>query len=87
MCDNEAVVHIVNKQTSKDKMIMPMVRPVVISCRSNNIAFRSKHLPGFANVVADRLSRFQVREVRQYAPWLNRNPEEILEFLLPWRIP
>lgn len=37
LTDNEAVVAIINKTSSKDKTIMKLVRRLVISCLQNNI--------------------------------------------------
>lgn len=85
MCDNESTVAIVNKQSSRDKCIMKMVRKLVVTCMSHNVFFRAKHVSGVTNVVADRLSRFQVKQARKYAPWLNKDPDTIPESLLPWK--
>ena len=60
--DNMAVVHILNKQTSKDKNIMFLVRRFVLSCMQHNILTRAVHIPGKLNTSADLLSRFQVKE-------------------------
>lgn len=45
LTDNEAVVAIINKTSSKDKTIMKLVRRLVISCLQNNIFFQSKTCP------------------------------------------
>ena len=58
-CDNEAVVHILNNKTSKDKLIMTLVRPLVLCLMSHNIIFRARHIPGLYNIVPDFLSRSQ----------------------------
>ena len=39
LCDNKAVVEIINKQSSKDKTIMNLVRPLVLKLISHNILF------------------------------------------------
>ncbi|MES9881803.1 MAG: reverse transcriptase domain-containing protein [Sedimenticola sp.] len=44
--DNLALVHILNKQTSKDKQIMKLVRSLVLACLHFNVLFRSSHVPG-----------------------------------------
>ena len=56
-CDNQAVVTIINKQTSKDKPIMAIIRPLVLILLSNSIHLTAKHIPGVNNVLCDRLSR------------------------------
>lgn len=57
--DNEAVVHIINKQSCKDAMIMKLVRRLVLQCLQWNILFKAEHIPGTLNVLADNLSRLQ----------------------------
>ena len=53
--DNEAVVSIVNRQTSKCPEIMKLLRFVVLQCLKNNVAFSARHIPGCENNVADAL--------------------------------
>lgn len=77
MCDNSAVVDIINKTSSKDSGIMKLVRRLVLATLKYNIFFKAKHIPGFTNVVADRLSRFQFQAAFQVAPWLSPKPVEI----------
>ena len=74
LCDNEAVVHIINKQTSKDKTVMSVLRFFVINCMKNNVLFRAKHVPGRENVLADYLSRLQVERAQEQYPNINHNP-------------
>lgn len=80
--DNLAVVHIINKQTSTESYIMPLVRRLVVAALTHNILFKAQHIPGFTNVVADRLSRFQFQEARTVAPWLDQRQTEIPQQLL-----
>ena len=58
-CDNMAVVHILNRQTSKCPLIMSLVRPVVLQLLRYNIRFRACHIPGVNNTLCDVLSRSQ----------------------------
>ena len=58
-CDNEGVVAIINKQSSKDPTIMSFVRPLVLLLIKFNIQLTSRHVPGVSNVLCDRISRFQ----------------------------
>ncbi len=58
-CDNQAVVEIVNKQSSKDLHVMNILRPLILKMLLLNITFRAVHIPGVTNILADRLSRFQ----------------------------
>ena len=68
--DNQAVVDIISKLTSKDKNIMILVRRLIVCAMKFNFLFRAKHIPGVHNVTADLLSRFQFTKAKQQAPWL-----------------
>ena len=86
--DNEALVSVINKQTSRDSLVMLMVRFMVLHCLNHNIIFRAKHIPGKNNVLADRLSRLQVTEFRRLAPNAQKYPTCIPDNLKPenfWR--
>ena len=81
--DNQACVHIINSQTSKDKHIMHLVRHLVSVSLKHNILFRAEHIPGRHNVISDLLSRFQFQKAAQLAPWLNNAPTAIPAPLAP----
>ena len=66
--DNEALVHIINKQTCRDKDLMFFVRKLVPVCLNYNICFKAKHVPGLQNKLADSLSRLQLQNFKQLAP-------------------
>ena len=87
--DNAALVDIINKQTSKDKGIMILVRSLVLCCLRFNILFRSRHIQGFLNKTADSLSRFQVAEFKALTPDADILPTVVPDGLLPerWSIP
>lgn len=72
--DNQSVVYVINRQTSRDTKIMTLVRKMVSLCLKYNIVFISKHIPGAYNVLPDLLSRFQYSKFRQAAPWADRQP-------------
>lgn len=50
---------------------MRLVRRLVVVCMCKNIHFKTEHIPGKVNVIADGLSRLKFKEVRQKAPWLD----------------
>ena len=75
--DNEALVPIINNQTSREPHIMALLRPLVLACLRFNINFAACHIPGRINNLADKLSRLQVDEFRQLAPWAKVNPVEV----------
>ena len=59
-CDNEAVVAIINKQTSKNAQLMSIMRPLVLLLLTHNIILNARHLPGIQNNLCDAISRLQV---------------------------
>ena len=83
MTDNAGVVEIVNKLSSKNHHIMKLVRMLVLSCLKYNILFRSQHVPGCQNIIADDLSRFQIDEANRVASWLDTEPSVIPQSLSP----
>ena len=58
--DNAALVDIINKQTSKHKIVMILIRDMVLTTLKFNIFFTARHLPGKLNERADLISRFQI---------------------------
>jgi len=77
-----AVADIINKTSSKDKILMKLVRRLVLASLKFNIHFRAKHIAGKTNTVCDLLSRFSFQEARRLAPWLSQNPISIPQHLL-----
>jgi len=56
-----AVVHIINKQTSKVPSIIVLVRLMVLTCMKHNILVRAEHIPGKLNILPDLLCRLQIK--------------------------
>lgn len=82
--DNEALVHVINKQSCKDKPLMFFVRKLVSICLEHNIVFKAKHIRGIHNNLADSLSRLQVQTFRHLAPaHMDQSPTEIPLYLQP----
>ena len=82
--DNESLVHVINKQTCKDKHLMAFVRKLVSICLHHNILFKAKHIPGIHNNQADALSRLQVQTFRHLAPaHMDPLPTDIPQHLQP----
>ncbi|MCP3678772.1 MAG: hypothetical protein GY782_00060 [Gammaproteobacteria bacterium] len=84
LVDNYSVVHILRSKTSKDPILMGMVRKMVILSMLHNIQFSANHIPGKHNVVSDLLSRFQVPKAKLWAPWLDELPTQVPTHFLPW---
>ena len=82
--DNKELVHVINRQTCKDKSLMAFVRKLVSICLHYNILFKAKHIPGVRNELADALSRLQVQTFRRLAPpHMDSLPTEIPQYLQP----
>ena len=82
--DNESLVHVINKQTCKDRVLMVFVRKLVSICLRHNILFKAKHIQGVRNKLADALSRLQVQIFRHLAPpHMDSSPTEIPQSLQP----
>ena len=77
-----AVVEIINKRSSRDPVLMKLLRHLVLVALKYNIHFRAKHIAGKQNLVADKLSRLQFQETFQVAPWLNPVPTNLPDHLL-----
>ena len=58
-CDNIAIVYALNFQTSKNKRVMQLLRPLILTLLVNNIRFQALHIPGKKNILCDKLSRQQ----------------------------
>ena len=56
--DNQAVVEIISKSSSKDPNIMIHVRCLTLTAMKFNFLFRAKHIHGVHNIAADLLSVF-----------------------------
>ena len=69
--DNEALVHVINKQTCKDPKLMLLLRRLVLKCLELNVVFTAVHIPGLKNIYADSLSRLQIDKFRNASSKLN----------------
>lgn len=81
-CDNMAVVHMINRQTTRSTPSMGLIRALVGACLRHNVLFRAKHIPGIKNEVADALSRLQLQRFRALCPHADIHPAEIPQALL-----
>lgn len=80
--DNMAVVHIINKQTSKDPTIMKFVRQFVLPILKYNIIFKALHIKGAKNKAADQISRLHIHQFRKDFPFMNSTQELVRMYLL-----
>ena len=82
--DNEALVHVINKQSCRDKALMFFMRKLVLVCLQTNILFKAKHVKGVHNTLADSLSRSQVENFKRLAPaHMEHYPADIPLYLQP----
>ena len=66
--DNESLVHVINKQTCKDRVLMVFVRKLVSILFTSQYLVYAKHIQGNPNKLADALSRLQAQIFRHLAP-------------------
>lgn len=83
-CDNQSVVQVVNRQTSKSPELMVLVRELTLRCLKLNLALKAEHIPGACNGIADSLSRLQIPRFRTLAPEADKDPVPVPEYL--WSI-
>lgn len=75
--DNDALVSITNKRSSKDKLIMKFIRPLVLLTMLYNVQIKAMHIERAKNNIADSLSRFQMNRFRRLAPSADLYPAAI----------
>ena len=75
--DNAALVSIINKRSSKDKLIMKFIRPLVLIIMRHNVQIKAMHIEGAKNNIAYSLSRFQMNRFRRLAPSADLYPAHI----------
>lgn len=87
--DNAALVEVINRQTSKHKLIMLLVRNLVLTSLKYNILFRARHIAGIHNSCADLLFRLQVSQFKQIFPEADDMPTQVPDNLMPksWSLP
>ena len=66
--DNEALVAILNKQSTKSKRIMRFLRCFVLLCMRYNVIFKAIHISTKLNDIADSISRKQWARLSQLVP-------------------
>lgn len=82
-CDNESVCFILNKLSSKDPIVMSIIRPLVLCFLTNNIHISAIHVPGKCNTICDKISRFQIKSADLISAGLNPYKTPIPGNLLP----
>ncbi|XP_050973413.1 uncharacterized protein LOC127169819 [Labeo rohita] len=67
-CDNEAIVHCINKGRSHSPALMPLLRRLIWISACDQFIITAKHIPGSKNQIADSLSRFAFQKFRSLGP-------------------
>ena len=68
LCDNMAVVHILNALSSKDKSILHLMCCLHFFCAHFDIKLRAVHISGVLNDIADAISRNHMQVFRRLLP-------------------
>lgn len=76
--DNEALSCCINKKSSKEPLVMHIIRKMVFLELSHNIMIKAKHIPGFQNCMSDALSRLKIHRFRILHPQADTFPVEVL---------
>ena len=88
-CDNDSVVKMINKSSSRCKNCMVLLRFITIEGLKNNVRIFAKHIGTKKNVLADALSRLRLKKFRKLAPQMENEmtpiPEEIWPVNKIWR--
>ena len=86
-CDNQSVVNMVNKTTSKCKNCMVLIQLIVLFCLSNNVKVKISYIKSAQNVYADHLSRMRYdlfrKQARLEGRYFNGKPTPIPDILYP----
>ena len=76
-CDNQSVVDIWASGTSRDPLIMHLVRSIFFSGATHHFTVLVAHIAGTNNSIADSLSRLQITRFRQLAPAADLDPTPV----------
>ena len=81
--DNLSIIYCLNKQTSKDKITMILLRIIVLEGLKHNYYSAAKPITSKQNAICDKLIQFQVAEAKAEAKHLQKNPVLIPLHLIP----
>ena len=82
-CDNQAVVAVWEKGSSRCPHIMALVRALFFTAATHNFHLCIVHIPGINNCIADHLSRLSLQEFRHAAPTADPLPTPVITPVLP----
>ena len=76
-CGNADLVIAINKGSSKDKLVMYLLRSLWFFVAHFNMYVTASHLPGLINITADHLSRGNTAQAFEVTPTLAQHPTPI----------
>ena len=89
-CDSFALVQAINKGSSKDSMVMHLLRSLWFFTAYFDISIRATHLPGVLNTSADMWLRNQLHSFFQFNPDASRiptlDPRSLLQLISPCQL-
>ena len=77
LTDSLSMVQVWSTGSSKDKVVMRILRALFLFCAKRNINILMKHIPGTTNLAADFLSRLQVRKFKEVHPSADELPTPV----------
>lgn len=80
-CDNQAVVLVIHSRTSKNHIIMHMLRCLAFFEASFTCHVLAEHIPGALNELADNFSRNNLHSFLQKAPGMAQHPCNVPQLL------
>ena len=87
LCDNQAVVAIINRLYSKDPLLRKVFKPLALTLMNYNIQLSAIHIEGHSNVGPDLLSRGKILEFRKQFTSMCSEPTLVPAELLPINFP
>ena len=78
-CDNMSVVHVINSTSTSCQNCLTLLRLIMLESLRCNVSFFCHHIVGKTNLLADRLSRQNLKGFREIAPpGTKSTPEKVL---------
>lgn len=74
LCDNDAVVAVINSGSSRDRFTMHLLRRLVLVACQFHFSISARHVPGHHNAAADSLSRSRLQVFRTLHPTADPDP-------------
>ena len=84
LCDNAAVIEIINAKTSRCRDIMHLLRCLHFFLAYHDCTLQAVHVPGVLNVAADAISRNRPQVLRQAVPSAQPQPDQVSQTL--WKL-